>query len=386
MKNSIIGVILSICIIALLTACGGAVPTTTAEAPVNTDTTAESTEEKTEVPCKDGHTWVDATCTEPKTCSVCGTTEGEALGHEWKNATLEAPKTCTRCGKTEGDVVICKVLEYDQFGETDWESKAAGKYSMLCCKPAGDECELTFFDYNYNQLNDIKLYSQTMWSYQALFTFDEDEMLGLQTFETSEKDNKAYLKIYDAQGNELAAIEKTITDSKFYLDDSVVPKECSDRRYIAEISGAEEEHNNTVIVYYLDTQTWTLIEPDELKGVTLKEDEEIEFDTEKFSYCGRRGKDLDGYFVGNVDKSKWGYTDDNFNEIAMYSDATAFNVYGYALVSEDGHSYDVIDKDFNLVAEDYIEGSGAYAIGKNSPIINIVTSEDKDIISLYIGN
>ena len=44
----------------------------------------------------------------------------------------------------------------------------------------------------------------------------------------------------------------------------------------------------------LDTQTWTLIEPDELKGVTLKEDEEIEFDTEKFSYCGRRGEDLDG--------------------------------------------------------------------------------------------
>ena len=30
-----------------------------------------------------GHTWVDATCTDPKTCSVCGETEGEALGHEY---------------------------------------------------------------------------------------------------------------------------------------------------------------------------------------------------------------------------------------------------------------------------------------------------------------
>lgn len=28
-----------------------------------------------------GHTWIDATCTAPKTCSVCGVTEGSALGH-----------------------------------------------------------------------------------------------------------------------------------------------------------------------------------------------------------------------------------------------------------------------------------------------------------------
>lgn len=33
--------------------------------------------------CTGEHTWIDATCTEPKTCSVCGKTEGEALGHTW---------------------------------------------------------------------------------------------------------------------------------------------------------------------------------------------------------------------------------------------------------------------------------------------------------------
>ena len=27
------------------------------------------------------HTWGEATCTAPKTCSLCGETEGEALGH-----------------------------------------------------------------------------------------------------------------------------------------------------------------------------------------------------------------------------------------------------------------------------------------------------------------
>lgn len=49
------------------------------------------------------HTWVDATCTDPKTCSVCGSTEGEALGHDWISATLELPKTCDVCAVTEGE-------------------------------------------------------------------------------------------------------------------------------------------------------------------------------------------------------------------------------------------------------------------------------------------
>jgi hypothetical protein len=52
-----------------------------------------------------GHDWKDATCTEPKTCSRCGKTEGEALGHDWKDATCTEPKTCSRCGNTEGEAL-----------------------------------------------------------------------------------------------------------------------------------------------------------------------------------------------------------------------------------------------------------------------------------------
>ncbi len=48
------------------------------------------------------HTWTDATCTAPKTCTDCGATEGEAK-HEWTDATCTAPKTCTLCGATEGE-------------------------------------------------------------------------------------------------------------------------------------------------------------------------------------------------------------------------------------------------------------------------------------------
>ena len=52
-----------------------------------------------------GHTWVDATCDTPKTCSVCQKTEGEPAEHKWEDATTEAPKTCSACQKTEGEKI-----------------------------------------------------------------------------------------------------------------------------------------------------------------------------------------------------------------------------------------------------------------------------------------
>lgn len=51
------------------------------------------------------HDYAAATCTEPKTCKVCGATEGEALGHAWTPATCTEPKTCAACGETEGEAL-----------------------------------------------------------------------------------------------------------------------------------------------------------------------------------------------------------------------------------------------------------------------------------------
>lgn len=48
------------------------------------------------------HSWRPATCTEPETCSVCGKTQGAALGHRWAAADCTEPKTCLRCGETDG--------------------------------------------------------------------------------------------------------------------------------------------------------------------------------------------------------------------------------------------------------------------------------------------
>ena len=50
----------------------------------------------------EGHKWKEATCVSPKTCEMCGQTEGTVEGHVWKEATCTSPKTCSNCGAEDG--------------------------------------------------------------------------------------------------------------------------------------------------------------------------------------------------------------------------------------------------------------------------------------------
>ncbi len=47
------------------------------------------------------HSYKEATCTKPWTCS-CGATIGEALEHSWKSATCTSPQKCENCKITKG--------------------------------------------------------------------------------------------------------------------------------------------------------------------------------------------------------------------------------------------------------------------------------------------
>lgn len=59
--------------------------------------TTETTVEAQTIAAK-GHTWTNADCDTPKTCSVCSATEGEANGHEWSGA---CDTSCNRDGCDE---------------------------------------------------------------------------------------------------------------------------------------------------------------------------------------------------------------------------------------------------------------------------------------------
>ena len=60
------------------------------------------------------HTWNAATCTRPRTCSICGKTEGESKGHTWSNATCTKPQTC--------GPYLMKLLAILNISVSEWNS------------------------------------------------------------------------------------------------------------------------------------------------------------------------------------------------------------------------------------------------------------------------
>ena len=63
-------------------------------------------------PCN--HQWTDADCNIPKTCSICGVTEGDALGHDEITHEAKAP-TCTEIGWDA--YVTCSRCDYSTYVE-----------------------------------------------------------------------------------------------------------------------------------------------------------------------------------------------------------------------------------------------------------------------------
>ncbi len=80
-----------------------------------------------------GHSWTAADCDSPRTCSVCGETDGAALGHTWTAATCTTPKTCSACGKTEGTVGGHTVVTLPSKAPTCEEGGfSEGSYCSVC--------------------------------------------------------------------------------------------------------------------------------------------------------------------------------------------------------------------------------------------------------------
>ena len=98
------------------------------------------------------HEWADATCETPKTCSICGETEGEALGHDMVTDAAVDP-SCTATGLTEGahcsrcDGATTAQTVVDALGHAWGEEDANGsKICNLCGEvETKDAAEVYFF-------------------------------------------------------------------------------------------------------------------------------------------------------------------------------------------------------------------------------------------------
>lgn len=109
-----------------------------------------------------GHKWKNATCTAPKTCSVCKGTEGKALGHTTDNG------TCSRC-----NTVVFKPLEYSGTGDfvITGINIPAGSFSVTLTHTGKKNFISKFYygdgKYEYQSLtNEIGKYSGTRALYE----------------------------------------------------------------------------------------------------------------------------------------------------------------------------------------------------------------------------
>ncbi len=103
--------------------------------------------------CGHEHVWTPADCVTPATCTVCGETQGEALGHSFKDADCTTPKTCTVCGETEGEALGHTLTE------ANYQSAAA---CTVCSETAGEPLTPDFVKYGINADMEVgKIYEYT---------------------------------------------------------------------------------------------------------------------------------------------------------------------------------------------------------------------------------
>ena len=89
------------------------------------------------------HNWIDATCTEPKTCSICGAIEGVALGHDWEIISQEEA-TCTAGGSIVYECAGCGEDKSETFPALP-HTYVDGKCSA-CGAELPTEATITFGD------------------------------------------------------------------------------------------------------------------------------------------------------------------------------------------------------------------------------------------------
>ena len=142
------------------------------------------------------HTWKDATCETAVTCEVCGEVAGKALGHQWKDATCKTPQTCTVCDKTKGEPL-----------EHQW-SKATCEKPQTCsvCKETkGKKAEHKWEDATYTKPKTCSVCGKTSGS--VLYN-PEDSVVG--TYQMS------YLDDFS-----------TVTESLYFYSDGSVVHKCN---------------------------------------------------------------------------------------------------------------------------------------------------------------
>ncbi len=318
-----------------------------------------------------GHDWEEATCTEPKTCKRCGETEGEPLGHEWIPATVEAPKTCKRCGETEGDPIPFEILDLSFLDAASWSYVANDHIAV-----AEYEDPKNYWHYEFYDLNGKLVHQQDLDCRKSGSSYKGHSIscVGDCYLLASGDTKNSEICVYDYDFNLILRKEMKsngLFSNQFPTMDSVT------------LGTFKRVYNDATgkTLFYFDLRSGREVEEAEFTAAAENENFTPPFYSEQEYSVVEEQNTFDGYLYGSPDGSEWGYLDENGNILATYVDATSFNEFGYALVTEDGKNYSVIDADLNVVGTDVIRGASAYLCSDRGSVFGV---EDKNGNRTYV--
>lgn len=173
--------------------------------------------------CGHEHTWIAATCTEPKTCTVCGETEGKALGHTTTDWTVVEEATCSEKGVEASICSVCgqTVRRYiDKIdhtpGEcvvtkdaTETESGERTQYCSVC----GEAINVEKFTLSPEEIEEQYKAKCSEYDYETIAR-DPDEYMGTYAKYTGE-----VIQVLE-DGNEYQ-LRVNITKGKYVYSDTI---------------------------------------------------------------------------------------------------------------------------------------------------------------------
>lgn len=345
--------------------------------------------------CCTKHEWKEATCTEPKHCVKCGEIEGEplghdfekatcttgihcrrcgmgmldgqALGHTWTPRTLKYPKTCSVCGETEGEPISFTKYDLPVLSK-EVDSMRFTPESIICGKNGEDR--IYVYDYDEKLINtiDIATDESCAWSQCVIrWGLTETETAIVTTCIDSSNDCK--ICMYNARGEKTGEAHTTVVLPEG--EDNIKPYNLCASRYVSFYPSSYDGNASVNPLILVDVQENCLADPN------------MEFDFETFvnrniSSCQDAPIIANQYAFIRARDGRYGYLNKRYSYTeALYQDATNFNSAGYALVSNDGKSYDLIDLDLNVVGTACVEGDKAHWEG------DIVFAVRKDGVYTY---
>lgn len=178
-------------------------------------------------PASHEHEWSEATCTEPQVCSICGQTQGEALGHDVQEWTVDKEATCsekgsrsgvcTRCGETVSeDIPKAEHTPGDWEVSKDYSVSSSGTVTpgeeVIECSVCGEVIDSREYTVELTTAQKNAMRSAT--SYLDFMSFSYDGLVGQLEYEGYSHEDAVFAVDHcGADWNEQAALK-----AQEYLD------------------------------------------------------------------------------------------------------------------------------------------------------------------------